>query len=85
MADLYNSRATVKSSDGEQHSFIGCNYYRIETRWFGTVVRVVGFNGTREETVGVFYKPISTSVGAMEPEQVEMVKKRRLDLEAAGL
>jgi hypothetical protein len=80
--DFHSTRALVKSTDGEQHTFIGCNYYRIETRCFGLVVRVIGFNGVNEEVSGVFYKPISATVGAMEPGQVDMVRKRRLELEA---
>jgi hypothetical protein len=82
VTDLYNTRAEVKSRDGEKHTYIGCNHYRLETSFFGMVLRVIGFNGTAYETVGVFYQPISASVGAMEPEQVAMVKKRRQELEA---
>jgi len=80
--DIYNTRALVKSQDGEQHTFIGCNYYRLKPSCFGLVVGVIGFNGSQEELLGVFFRPLSATVGAMEPGQIEMVRQRRKELEA---
>lgn len=80
---INSTRALVKSTDGDQHTFIGCDYYRIETRCFGLIVCVIGVNGSTEEVSSVFYKPISAAVGGIEPGQTEMIKQLRLELEKA--
>jgi hypothetical protein len=80
-----NTRATVTDSKGTPNVFLGCDSYRIVTRWFGQVVKVIGFNGAFEETVGVYFRPIAASVGMADTEQVEFVKKRKEEARAASL
>lgn len=80
-----DTRAYVVSSDGKENTFIGCNWYRLKTACFGLVVKVIGFDGTSEDVVGVFYRPISASVGAMDVAQQDLVRKRKRELEAASV
>jgi hypothetical protein len=84
MEAVANTRAMVTDSKGTPSLFLGCDSYRLTHMCFGLVVKVEGFNNlTGWETVGIYYRPVSASIGLADPEQIELAENRKMEARAS--